>query len=329
MQQTALACLATTFLLLLLPAPAVPKTFNDLQGEAFTDPDHVVVMPQEWLEKRIEYEDWGKGADIVFLVNQHVFATIEPLVQKFAQEHNYKIALKEGTCGHSWKGNSTKSVDVAMCCCPAALHERLPGLSYHTIGIEAVGLFVNRDNPVDNITFEQAQKIFQGEISNWVEVKGKKEPINVYIRPHCKNKPGIWHRLLKNVDLFSFQAKELGTIKVNVTQPVEDPNAISFDCIWQLYNYKVYDKVKPLKINGLDPENLKDLASGGYPMYQTYWVTLWDDPRLKNDKAAALVRFLVDEVNQYHIRKGIVAVDDLRKAGWKFKGPEVIGEPGE
>ncbi len=309
--------------------PAHAKTYNQLQGPAFSDPDIKTEMDKEWLKQPIKYEEWGEGADVVIYLNQHIYTTAYPLVKKYAKDNNLTIIIKEGTCGYTKGGLYNKTIDIGMMCCPPHKIDRLPGLSFHTIGIEPIGLFINQQNSVNNVTFSQAQKIFTGEIKNWSEVNGPDQPISVYIRPHCAIKPGLWHRLLKNKDLFSFRALEPGSIKTNVTMVAQTPEGIGFDNLWQVYNYKLEHKIKFLKINGFDPENPKHLAANLYPLYQTYNIALWNTPELRNPSADKLVTFLKEQTNNGYFRKILVPADTLRESGWKFRDDELIGEPEE
>lgn len=50
------------------------------------------------------------------------------------------------------------------------------------IGKDALVFLVNKDNPVNGITTEQAQRIITGEYRNWNELGGSDEPIRAYQR---------------------------------------------------------------------------------------------------------------------------------------------------
>lgn len=53
---------------------------------------------------------------------------------------------------------------------------------YTPIGTEAFVFFVHKDNPIENLTTEQIQGIYAGEITNWKQVGGKNEEIAAFQR---------------------------------------------------------------------------------------------------------------------------------------------------
>ena len=86
-------------------------------------------------------------------------------------------------------------------------------------------------------------------------------------------------------------------------------------------------KLKPLRINGYSPEEQAHLISGDYPLYFTYNITTWERKENRNPHAQKLVEYILKHSDQIDPKVGIVPANILRKAGWKFKGNELIGEP--
>lgn len=50
------------------------------------------------------------------------------------------------------------------------------------VAYDGIAIIVNPDNPIEQLTIEQAGRIFKGEVKNWKEVGGKDEPIGIYSR---------------------------------------------------------------------------------------------------------------------------------------------------
>jgi hypothetical protein len=86
-------------------------------------------------------------------------------------------------------------------------------------------------------------------------------------------------------------------------------------------------EVKLLKINGHSPDDFASLASGEYPLYRTYNITTWEGKGIASPKAQELVSYLLKEAGSIESKFGIVPASELRRAGWKFKETELVGEP--
>lgn len=55
------------------------------------------------------------------------------------------------------------------------------GMSY-LIAKDALSVYANPENPIENVSFEDLVKIFKGEKANWNQVGGEDLPITVYLR---------------------------------------------------------------------------------------------------------------------------------------------------
>jgi phosphate transport system substrate-binding protein len=329
-----MCCIVAVFL-------SASNTWGDdgqgLLGRTFSDPAVIAEMPEDWIAQPVRYEDWAKGADIAVSLDQHFYHWFKPFIEKYAIDHNLTIKIIEGTCGISSGVLYRKAVDIAGFCCPQGDFDRLPQLRFHTIGITGLTILVHPDNPVADITFDQAQKIFQGKIRNWRELTtadGRPGPdmmIQVFARLHCKLRPGHWCSLLADEDLFSSRLYELGSIPDVIEKAANNPQAISgFESVY-MARYRYPQKRAPgiLALNGYNPENPENLISGDYPLYFVFNISTWEGKGVENPHAQKLVDFLIRQVEHIDGRYRIVPVSRLRKAGWKFNGNELIGEPDE
>lgn len=302
-----------------------------LIGPAFSNPDYIQSMPPGWEKKPVKHIE---KVDIAVTLDQQMYPALLPVIQKYAKEHNLKISVAEGNCGMSTGRITRKEVDIAGVCCPPDATDRMPGLKYHTLGIVPLLIFVHPDNPIDDVSFEEVQQIFQGEIIRWSELKavGKNkladQPIQLVTRLHCKLRPGHWRLLLDREDLFSPVSMEVGAIQDMVNQVASNQRAIGFETLWEaLYRYKEKGGVKPLKINGYSPLEPANLISLKYPLYHAYSITTWETEGVSNSEAKKLTEHLLKEVERLDSKFGIIPSSRLKQAGWKFKNGELIGEP--
>lgn len=304
---------------------------ENFSGPSFTDSSVKVVMTEEWLNKPIHYDPANKDADIVITLDGQMFLAWEPLIQKFGKDNNLKIVINRGTCGFSAGGLLSKSIDIGAFCCPPGETDRLPDLDYHTVGIAALALLVHPDNPVDNISFEQARQIFRGDIYKWSDVDGSKK-YNHLIKPvarlHCKIRPGHWRLLLDNKDMFTPDLFEVGAMPDMINQVMVSPGAIGHEVLWMARYYSNGGKYKFLKVNGYSPDNASHVVSTRYPLYRVYSFTTWKGKNTENHNARKLVDYIMRNAGHLDSKYHLIPYSDLRKAGWKFRDSELTGGPG-
>ena len=298
------------------------------RGEPFSDPSIVSEMPADWKQQPIKYISDYMKSDIVLDLNQQLEPLIEPVIQEYAKSNNLIITTTKGTCGISAAKIDRKEIDIGGLCCPPGEKDRLPGLKYHTLGIVPLTLFIHPDNPVDNLSLDQARRIFTGDITNWSQVGGKDMAIKKVASTHCHQRPGHWKLFIADKDLFASDVQVTGEMEDMIVFVASDPASIGYEAIMVAERFKHRGTVKALKINGYEPvpENLLNL---NYAIYRTFNVTTWEGDNLRNPHAQKLVNYLMENTGLFEKRAGLLPAAAMRKAGWKFHEDEVIGEPGK
>jgi ABC-type phosphate transport system substrate-binding protein len=304
-------------------------------GKHFAPPGSVVDMGEEWLRKKIHYDiSWAKDADLALTLDQHLYPALSPMIEQFAKEKGLKIAVQEGTCGISLGLLSHKHVDIGGFCCPPGNMDRLPGLRHHTLGIAALGILVNAQNPQNDLETATIQNLFRGEIKNWSELPPAdkatafQQPVRVLARFHCKHRPGHWRLILDNEDLFSLRTDEVASIEDMITKISRTRGAIGYEVLWNIKHHQAEEKVKFLRVGGADPTRADDVASARYPFYRVYNITTWrPGSGLENKNASALVRYILARLNEVKSDFELIPADQLRRSGWIFDGDELVGEP--
>jgi hypothetical protein len=324
--------------LLLASLFVLPATAHEqepaLRGELFTDPTRQFPMPDEWKAKPITHEKETGKADLVIVMDQDIYFTLLPIIEKFGRNNKLRVVVKEGTCGIAAGMLSKKTADMGGFCCPPGAEDRLPGLRFHTMGIVSLAFFVHPHNPVENVSSSQLRYLYRGKIYNWSELKtplgaaGPDWKIKAVARLHCQRRPGHWRQMLDTDKEFSPRVSEVGSIPDMVAQVAASRNAIGWEVLTMVEKNKGAGKVKPLSIDGYRPNDSAALASMKYPYYRTYNLTTWEGKGVENRHAARLVEYMTREFDKLDPdRFGFVSASRLRKAGWKFSGNELIGEP--
>ena len=321
MKRTHWAILSVAALFSVISAWAEP-----LFSPGFSSPDVQMDLGEEWRQRPIHHKQ-GQHADLVVILDQNMGTIIAPMVQAYAKQQGLRILTQNGTCGISSGGLMRKEIDIGSFCCPPGRNDRYQGVQFHTLGITPVYLIVHPDNPVNNISLKQARDIFSGTAYKWKHVDHRKDEalIHPVTRLHCKLRPGHWKGLLNNEDQFSPDSLGVGAIGDMVYTVAHDENAIGYEVPYMLTQHKQSGEVKRLTIDG---KGFSALRAGQYPIYRTYSLTTWTDPHTRNDQAIRLVQYLKQKVEQLPPEFEFIPSAQLKAAGWRFRGDELIGAPG-
>jgi phosphate transport system substrate-binding protein len=304
-------------------------------GPAFSDPSHVADVGPDFQSRLIEYDKGVGKVDVVITLGQQTYPALHKIVEDIARQQGIAVDIQQGSCGATAKKLLKKSVDIGTYCCPPGKTDRLPGLVFHTIAIAPIALTTNSANPINSVTLAEARKIFVGDYVTWSEVPEfhdtknllSTEKIQPVVRLHCKKRPGHWRLLLDNQDMFSPRIQSVATITDMVKQVSENKNAIGYEVPFMLKVHRDSGQLKLLSIDGNSPDDLYKLLKGEYPLYRTYNMTTWSNANNKNEKAAKLLAAIRDYVEKNGAQYDFIPASQLRLAGWKFKGDELVGEP--
>lgn len=328
--------LASLLLGAALNSPVAGEDIYAPTGPAFSHSGESMQMDEDWLEQPVRHDPAIGRADLVVNLDQSTGPILQPIIEEYAQSENLDIYINSGTCGVSNRLLLKKQLDLGSYCCPPGDEDRFPGLGFHTLGISPIIFIVPATNPLENLSFTEAQRIFMGEIKRWKELKGFPETSDgeQLIQPvafiHCKTRPGHWRLLLENEDLFAPRLTTVLTIPDMFTTVAHNPRAIGFDVPYTALTFhkKGKEQVKHVRLDDVDPLELEHLAAGRYPLYRTLNLAVWEKEPARKEQAIQLKDHLLEFMARNGAGFGVVDAQRLRRAGWKFNGNELAGPPG-
>ena len=107
-------------------------------------------------------------------------------------------------------------------------------LEPYRFAIDGIALAVHPENPLKNLTQEQAKKVFSGQITRWSELGSKDRPIHLYSRDTESGTRQTFQELLMGQDQISLQAQFVasnGQMKAMIGKDPM-PSAIFLRGIW-------------------------------------------------------------------------------------------------
>jgi phosphate transport system substrate-binding protein len=139
------------------------------------------------------------------------------------------------------------------------------------VALDALAVYVNRQNPIEQLTLEQAGKIFKGEITNWKDVGGPDAGIVLYGR---ENSSGTYvyfkEHVLANADFAEKYQGMPGTGAV-VNAVTQDPNGIGYGGIGYATDVKTLSIATDASSPAIAP-SMENVFNNSYPLSrELYW----------------------------------------------------------
>lgn len=175
---------------------------------------------------------------------------------------------------------------------------------YTPIGQEAFVFFVNKDNPVSNLSTQQIKDIYHGDITNWQKVGGLNKDILAFQRPERSGSQAMMTYFMGDIPLkeplqYEYISGMSGIIS-DTAQYNGEKDAIGYTFRYFLEGLHQEEDVKILSVDGVEPttENIKNQT---YPISTyLYCVTLKSNQK---ENVKKLKDYLLSSQGQYIIEK--------------------------
>ncbi|MBP0726064.1 phosphate ABC transporter substrate-binding protein PstS family protein [Bacillus sp. RG28] len=224
----------------------------------------------------------AKQASLSGTVTAAGSTALQPLADEAATEFMSKypqvsITIQGGGSGTGVNQVTAGAVQIGNSDVPAAEKLTDPSLAKDLVETKVAGigfsLTTNKDVGVDSLTLQNIKDIFSGKVTNWKDVGGKDEKINVINRPASSGTRAAFTKtVMKDVKIND----SIGTVQ-DSTGSVETainstPGSISYLANSYLTGKK-QGALKQIKIDGVEPTT-ENITAGKYPFYSyEYMIT--------------------------------------------------------
>ena len=153
--------------------------------------------------------------------------------------------------------------------------QRGVALTIEPVCYDAFVFVVHKDNPIDNLTLEQIQAIYSGEITNYAQVGGADAPIAAYQRPKNSGSQTTMETLvmqgkplMEGPHNYSFIG--MGSLVNAVADFEMRESSLGYTYLYYIDTLYASESIKTIRIDGIEPTP-ENLRSGDYPLTTAYY----------------------------------------------------------
>lgn len=176
------------------------------------------------------------------------------------------------------------------------------------IGYDAIAIFVNARNPVQNLSKEQLKGIFTGRIRNWKEVGGNDDPIepNTEIAGAKRATMLEFQEMIMDNAPYGADFKQIDFPRDQIIETAKNKNAICTVSSGLLVKLSAYmrTKVKVVTVNGAGPTE-SDILSRAYIISRPLLLVTRGKPK---DDEKQFIEFMLSPEGQKKVRINFVQV---------------------
>ena len=201
-------------------------------------------------------------------------------------------------------------VDVVICTEPsdderATADAKNVKLIQNAVALDAFVFITHQNNPVSDLSVEQIQAIYAGEIKNWREVGGYDASIIPYQRPaNSGSQTAMENLVMKGKPLEAALPNTVvggmeGMVRV-IGEYQNDAAALGYTYLYYLNELVDNDMIKVLMVNGIAPTD-ENIRSGLYPYATAYYAVYRAED--ENGTAGAFTRWMISGEGQACVKQ--------------------------
>jgi hypothetical protein len=207
--------------------------------------------------------------------------------------------------------------DIIFCYEPSAEEkeeaaEKGITLKMTPLGYDAFVFFVNKENPVNNLTQQQVRDIYSGKITNWKSITGIDAEIIPYQRPQNSGSQTILEKIMGDTPIMTAPT-DLQPTMASMVEAVADyanhENAIGYS--FRFFTASMVDngEIKILAIDGVYPA-IETIQNKTYPFSQPFYAVTAGNEKPNTQR---FIEWMLSPQGQYLVEKsGYIPVRPVR-----------------
>jgi len=221
-----------------------------------------------------------------------------PLAEAFKASFT-KTDIKDIEIEHSKTHNAyinliNGNTDLILVTYPSLDEQKLAqdqGIELEIVPIvkEAFVFFVNKNNPVENLTLNQIQSIYSGKIKNWKDVGGANSKIVAFQRPeNSGSQTGMLELVMKGTKMMEPTTETISQSMADIIDVISDYDNRETGIGYSYYYYATTmyksNEMKLLSVNGIQP-TYDNIQTGLYDLQTAYYAVIRkDEPENSNTR---------------------------------------------
>jgi phosphate transport system substrate-binding protein len=246
------------------------------------------------------------GATALYPVYASFVTAVYP--KRYYYPYNNDSIVKCSTTSLAYDNLLEGKVDLIFCTEPSRQHlekAKELGVEFNLtpIGRDAFVFFVNKNNPIENITSLQIRDIYSGEITNWNEINGINETIIAYQRPENSGSQTALQIIMEKRQIMEpikeTLAGGMGEIIDRVSSYINYKNAIGYSFLFFTTEMVKNQEIKLLGIDGIFPSK-ETIQNNTYPFSGLFYaITLGNE----TENVRKFIDWILSAQGQYLIEK--------------------------
>ena len=222
--------------------------------------------------------------------------------------YNNDSILRVSTTATAYDNLLEGKVDIIFCTEPSEYHlnkAKELGVEFNLtpIGKDAFVFFVNRHNPIKNLSSLQIRDIYSGNVTNWYSLNGIDENIIAYQRPENSGSQTALQSIMEETPIMEpireTIAGGMGDIVNMVSSYRNYENAIGYSFLFFTTEMINEQNIKLLEIDFTAPTK-QNIINGTYPFSGFFYaITLGN----RNENVKLLIEWILSEQGQLLVEK--------------------------